>query len=348
MKAFKQLGKMIGAAIVAVIILSLIVSVYSLSPLRVQNPLGNTDYVWKPNSIWTNMSEGVSFGRMDANGFNNPEVIENPDIVLLGSSHIESKNVIQYENTAYYLTENFDSHYSVYNMGISGHTLYKVCQYLPKTLSIYRDNEPKYVVIETDCIDLTKAGVDAVLDKTVETTPVYDSGLVATLQKNPAFRQFYHQLDSGMMEILFPELAKNKTTQSNSAVEERDDEAISSEKSKPAVDTAPYDELMPYLGDLKRQYNTDIIIVFHPKERLNADGSLSFTNNQNTAVFAEYADKYGITYIDMTDSFEQIYNEDHHVPHGFVTGEIASGHLNKYGHKAIADRIYDAIVGMED
>lgn len=347
MNAVKQLGKMIGAAIVAVIILSLIVSVYSLSPLRVQNPQGNTDYVWKPDSIWANMSEGVSFGRMDDNGFNNPEVVEDPDIILLGSSHIESKNVNQNEDTAYYLTEDFDSRYSVYNMGISGHTIYKVCQYLPDTLSRYQGNMPKYVVIETDDIDLTKAGVDAVLNKTVERTPVYDSGLVATLQKNPAFRLFYHQLDSGMMEILFPELAKNKTLQGDSTVDAKDDVASSAESNKPAVDTVPYDELMSYLGDLEQEYNTDIIIFFHPYEQLNADGSLSFTNNENTAVFAEYANKYGITYIDMTDSFQQMYYEDHHVPHGFVTGEIASGHLNKYGHKAIADRIYDAIVGME-
>ena len=345
MKAVKQFGKMIGAAFVAVIILSLIVSVYSLNPLREKNPQGNTDYVWKPDSLWMNMSEGVSFGRMDANGFNNLEVIEDPDIILLGSSHIESKNVNQNENTAYYLTESFDFSYSVYNMGISGHTLYKVCQYLPDTLSVYQDNEPNYVVIETDDIDLTKAGVDAVLNKTVKKTPVYDSGLVATLQKNPAFRLFYHQLDSGMTEILFPELTKNKASTSNSTVETQDNVVSSTEK--PAVDTDPYDELMSYLGDLEKQYNTEIIIFFHPYEKLKADGSLSFTNNENTAVFAEYAGKYGITYVDMTDSFEQMYDEDHHVPHGFVTGKIASGHLNKYGHKAIADRLYDAISGME-
>ena len=92
---------MVGAAIVAVIILSLIISIYSTSPVRVENPQGNTDYVWKPDSLWMNMSEGISFGKMDGKGFNNLEAIENPDIVLLGSSHIESKNVNQHENTAY-------------------------------------------------------------------------------------------------------------------------------------------------------------------------------------------------------------------------------------------------------
>ena len=95
MSAIKQLGKMIGAAIVAVIILSLIIFIYNTSPLRVKNPHGNTDYVWKPDSLWSNMSEGVSFGKMDGNGFNNLEMIDNPDIILLGSSHIESKNVNQ-------------------------------------------------------------------------------------------------------------------------------------------------------------------------------------------------------------------------------------------------------------
>ena len=338
---------MISAFIIAFIVLSLIVSVYSLNPLRKKNPQENTDYVWESDALWINMSEGVSFGIMDANGFNNLEVIENPDIIMLGSSHIESKNVNQNENTVYYLSENFSDRYSVYNMGISGHTFYKVCQYLPITISLYQKNTPKYVVIETNNIDLTEEGVDSVLSRTVEKTPVYDSGLMATLQKNPAFRLFYHQLDSGMLEILFPELTKTKLNQNDDKAATKEDSVAIYANTADTVDVTPYDKLMSYLGNLENQYDTNIIIFFHPCEKLNTDGSLSFTNNQNTVVFSEYAEKYGITYIDMTESFTQMYYEDHYVPHGFMTGEIASGHLNKYGHKAIADRIYDAIVGME-
>ena len=347
MKAIKQLGKMIGAAVLAVVILSFITSIYSTSPLRVKNPQGNTDYVWKPDSLWSNMSEGISFGKMDEKGYNNLEVVDNPDIILLGSSHIESKNVNQKENTAYYLSENFDRKYTVYNMGISGHTIYKVCQYLPKTLSLY-DNVPKYVIIETDDIALTQEGVDAVLNNTVEKTPVYDSGLIATLQKIPAFRQFFHQLDSGMLEMLLPELSKTKSSSNNPGTAERSKNNKSVKDEDLLTSYPQYEQLMSYLEELQNQYHTKIIIMFHPFEKLNKDGSISFTNNDKADVFDVFAKQHNIAFLNMTDRFERMYNEDHHVPHGFITGEIAAfAHLNKYGHKAIADGIYDIITGLE-
>lgn len=347
MKTVKQLGKMIGAVIVAVIILSLIISVYSTSPLRAKNPQGNTDYVWKPDSLWLNMSEGVSFGKMDGKGFNNLEVVDNPDIILLGSSHIESKNVNQNENTAYYLSENFDNEYSVYNMGISGHTIYKVCQYLPETLSL-SDNVPKYVIIETDDIALTQEGVDAVLNHTVKIHRYYDSGLVATLQKNPAFRQFYHQLDSGMMGMLLPELVKPKSAQNQTDVIEQSNNEETANNKDYVQEYPQYDQLMSYLEELQKQYNTKIIIMFHPFEQLNEDGILSFINNNTDEIFASTAKNHGITFLNMAERFEKMYDEEHHVPHGFITGEIAaSAHLNKYGHKAIADGLYDTITGLE-
>lgn len=295
-----------------------------------------------------NMSEGVSFGKMDGKGFNNLEAIENPDIILVGSSHIESKNVNQQENTAYYLAEDFEGKYSVYNMGISGHTIYKACQYLPNTLSLYQDQAPKYAVIETDDIALTQAGVDAVMNHMVEKTPVYDTGLIATLQKNPAFRLFYHQLDSGMMEMLLPELTKpKKSTQNQTGVAEQPD-SDSALASNESVQSQPqYDQLLFYLGDLQKQYHTKIIIMFHPFEQLNEDGSLSFINNTTADIFAASAEKYDITFLNMADRFEKMYTEEHHVPHGFITGEIGSGHINKYGHKAIADGIFDTITGLE-
>ena len=347
MKIVKQLGKMVGAAIVAVIILSLIISVYSTSPLRVENPQGNTDYVWKPDSLWMNMSEGISFGKMDGKGFNNLEVIEDPDIILLGSSHIESKNVNQHENTAYYLSERVEGRYSAYNMGISGHTIYKVCQYLPKTLSLYQGHVPKYVVIETDDIALTQTGVDEVMNHTVEKTPVYDTGLVATLQKIPAFRLFYHQLDSGMKEMLLPELSKSKREQNQTGAAEQSDRDSTTANAETVRSQPQYDQLMSYLGDLQEQYHTKIIIMFHPFEKFNDDGSISFINNKTSDMFATSAEKHGISFLDMAERFEKMYIEDHRVPHGFITGEISSGHLNKYGHEAIADGIYDTITGLE-
>ena len=48
---------------------------------------------------------------------------ETCDDLILGSSHAESMNVMRNENMCALLNEKFDGKYSVYNMGISGHTI---------------------------------------------------------------------------------------------------------------------------------------------------------------------------------------------------------------------------------
>ena len=75
------------------------------------------------------MTEGIAHGRFDANGYNNLAVIENPNILLLGSSHMEAVNVNQDENIAFLLANELNGTHSVYNLGISGHNFIKVCKY---------------------------------------------------------------------------------------------------------------------------------------------------------------------------------------------------------------------------
>lgn len=98
---------------------------------------------------------------------------------------------------------------------------------------------------------------------------------------------------------------------------------------------------------MEKEYDTQIIVMFHPFETLNADGSISFAQAEYAEIFSKVAQKYGIGFVDMTEDFEKMYYEEHHVPHGFSTGEIGAGHINKYGHAAIADRLYRYIESSE-
>ena len=43
-----------------------------------------------------------------------------------------------------------------------------------------------------------------------------------------------------------------------------------------------------------------------------------------------------------------MYYNENHVPHGFPTGKLGSGHLNKYGHYAVADELYNEIIKLEE
>ena len=191
MKPIKTLFKTVLAGLTALAILCVIMLGYYFIPLRENNSKQNTDYVWAKNSPWVSLTEGASFGVTDADGFINKDVVENPDIRFLGSSHTESMNVLQSENMCALLNDKFDGKYTAYNMGISGHTIYKVVQYLNATLNIYQ-NAPKYVIIETGDVALTDVDVHQALSGEVKKTKVVDTGLLYQMQKVPYFRMMYH------------------------------------------------------------------------------------------------------------------------------------------------------------
>ena len=333
MKIAKNILKTFFAGMTAFAILCGIMLFYSFIPSRVENSIGNTDYVYDSDNIWVRATEGISFGKVDSNGFNNKNVIENPDIVVLGSSHAEAMNVYQNEDMTGLLNEKFGEKYSVYNMSISGHTFFKVVQYLPKTLSAF-DNVPKYIIIETSTTILPQKDVDMAINGTVAKTKV-NSGLIAELQKLPFLRQIYHQLDSGMMDMLLSNQKQSGGASSDSGTEEI------------VIDKTPYETMFSYLQKLEQEFNTQIIVMYHPFETLNADGSIGFSNKEFTEVFGDFAETYQISFVDMTETFETMFYNDHYVPHGFSTGALAEGHINRYGHSAIADRLYKFIIDFE-
>jgi len=331
MRILKHLLKCICAGLVAFCILCALFSFYTFTPVHTNNVQENSDYIWPPNAYWSIMTEGIAHGRFDANGYNNIQVIEQPDILLLGSSHMEAVNVQQDENTAYLLNEHLAGSHTVYNLGVSGHHFTKVCKYLPKTLELYADNA-EYIIIETSSTHITVESVDALLNGTVDFTSSHDSGLIAFLQKLPFARQIYHQFSHGLLDLLLPSNNKNASKDSSAPT---------------TANEAAYDALFHYLADTMSQYNAQLIIFYHPTESLQEDGSVVFTFDEGTTMFAQKCEENGIIFLDMTQPFTDMYNESHLLPHGFITGEIGVGHLNAHGHSAIAQQLADIITRIE-
>lgn len=338
MKPIKAIFKTVLAGLAALAILSALMLGYYFMPLRENNPKQNTDYVWMPNTPWASLTEGVSYGVTDADGFINPEVTDNPEILFLGSSHLQAMSVMPEENMCSLLNERFKGEYRAYNMGISGHTIYKVIQYLDSSLKIYK-KEPKYIIIETSDVALSESAVKQALSGEVKKTEVVDTGIIAQLQKVPYFRQMYHQLDTGMMEMLLPD---NRKKADNAIAN-----TAQASNEKPVIAEKPYEETLSYFQKMEKEYNTQIIVMFHPFETINADGTIGFSEADYAKVFSKYAEKYDIGFVDMTNDFEKMYYEEHHVPHGFATGEVGVGHLNKYGHAVIAESLYQYIRSLE-
>lgn len=71
------------------------------------------------------------------------------------------------------------------------------------------------------------------------------------------------------------------------------------------------------------------------------------TDNLYLDCFASTCEDLGIVFVDMTDSFKDLYATEHQLAHGFINTAVGSGHLNKYGHRVIAEKLAEVIQGLE-
>lgn len=96
--------KVCVSGVVALVILSTFTLLYCNSGIHIVNHSGATDYKWEPGQLKTTMTEGISWLRMDENGFNNAYPKEDKvNNLLMGSSRMEAVNVSPESNTAYLL-----------------------------------------------------------------------------------------------------------------------------------------------------------------------------------------------------------------------------------------------------
>ena len=325
-------GKICISGIFALLILNCLLSFYYHLPLHINNSLHTTDYVWEKNSHWIKWTEGISWGKLDANGFNNAKVVENPDVLILGSSHMEATNVFQNENTAFLLQSYFEKEnipLTVYNHGISGHHFLKCCKYLNNNT---KDDSLKYVIIETSKVDFSETEIDNFFNNKIDFTSSYTSGIIGFLQHLPLFRLLWSQLEDGLLQ-LFLSKKTNLVAISNTVT---DDTKIKNS----------YNRLFEYIKE--NSNGKRIIIFYHPTGTPNISGNLTFDTNENSlSLFSDFAEKYGIDFIDLTKDTEKLWQTEHKTTHGFCTGTAFSGHFNRNGHKIAAENLAKKIITQE-
>jgi len=205
---------------------------------------------------------------------------------------------------------------------------------LDASLSLY-DIPPKYVVIETSTVEMTGELASSVINHTVEFTESHSTGFIATLQWLPFFRVLYQNIRNGLLKRILPEIK---------SVSEGEVSSVNIEIDYDALET-----YFKYINDLAQKYGTKIIIVYHQRGTIDEEGNLVFGDNGYLSnAFAEKASGWGIYYIDLTNAFLKEYEVNHHVPHGFETGKLCKGHLNRYGHKVFAYSVADLITEIEE
>ncbi len=322
--AFYMLFKCAVAGVIALAVLSGVCFLVNYSGARVHNESGSTDFKWGENQYRSNALEGFAWFFMDEHGFNNIEdTSKEPDILLMGSSHMEGANVSQKKTTASLLSDKLPL--SVYNIATSGHTIYNCVNNMDNAVKEY--NPSKYLIVETVTAELTVYEMQKVIDGEFEPFESYDSGALYALQKYiPAIKTMYKQV--GFWRDA------DKTPNENTIA-------------KPAEEN--YEEVLENFL-LKAKNSADksgaqLIIFYHPEIKIdeNANAYTEVSDKNKLLAFENACDKLGIIYIDMTDTFTALYNNDHILPYGFYNTGVGSAHLNEHGHKAIAEEIINLI-----
>ncbi len=315
-----MLIKCATASIVALAILSGICFVCSYSGSRIHNESGSTDFKWTKNQYRSTTLEGYSWFFMDKYGFNNIyDNSENPDILLMGSSHMEAANISPSQSVASILCEQLPL--DVYNIAISGHTIYSCVNNMDAAVNEY--NPSKYLILETMTAELSIQEMQKVIDGELDTIVSYDSGILYWLQKYiPAVKSIYKQVDSWRAADAKPVVEVPKK------IEEADYQNVLHDFLLKAKSSA-------------EQSGAKLIIFYHPEIKIdeNANAYTEVEDEIKLRLFKETCDELNIIYLDMTKPFIDMYEQHHLLPYGFSNTAVGAAHLNKHGHKAISEEL---------
>jgi hypothetical protein len=327
-----NLGKIIIAGIIAVLILSIPCLVYFNFSISIPTKGCPTDYVFEKHSYYSRAVEGFGYGRMNNEGFTNIEDYnEQPvDILLMGSSQMEGLQVPQDKTTASLLNKLFSGKEYVYNIGISEHNFSIVANNFEAAIKKYTPK--KYVIIETGSIQFSmQTLVDIIHYKIPEHIPE------SNIRGPRAFLRTTFLKNILYIRLFLYQVKKFRDKANKDKLE--------------GVDGFNKDEylknitmVMQRLNQTTIENNTKLIIFYHPQLVLNKDGSASTnTDTEYLELFKTACGNNGIYFMDMTGVFMEEYKSNHVLPHGFANTAVGTGHLNKNGHRIIAAELFRQI-----
>ena len=341
-KGLYWLLKVIIAACIATLVLSVFSLLYYNNGIRKTSTTGATDYVWE-NRFYSLGYEGYAWGYYDESGYNNVFGISGaePDILLMGSSQMNAYNVSAKYSTAFLLNEALhDSElgYSVYNIGMEGHDFYTCSDNLEDAIATY--SPKKYVIIETMTVALSIDKMEEVLNKTRVKSPAYDKGVIYYLQKIPYLRLLHKKI----RDIQAVNISKE-----NDDIEEVKGCDDSDMDVQALLYNKELDQYMKKLGKLADESGIVLILFYLPSVMINEDGSIGIgVDLEEISKISSVCQNYGIRFVDMSEAFSNNYQKNYELPYGFSNTEIGHGHLNRIGHNLVANELYKTILCLED
>ena len=339
-KVLKYFIKLAISGILALVILSVFCLFYFNPPMPTPQPeeYSNTKYV--ENRFWVSFREGFGFGKTNELGYNDEPIRDNSAqrVAIIGSSHTVGLQVRQ-DKTFSCVTEDLllsdavkENDYECMNLGSAGQffdaTVSNV-EYLAKSF----DNLA-YVVLETPTLNYTEDEFEKMLLGEYHVEPQEKTLIYRAAQNIPFLRLLTNQYQSAKEP-----LASAPATFTENASGERD--YIGYERG--------FRSVAEKLSSLAEEYGFKLIIVHHGAPTVDAEGSFySSHDSVSLDILERCCNDYGIILLDMCQEFADFAQNGTESAYGFANTRPGIGHLNKNGHRLIAQSLYEIISAAKD
>lgn len=291
---------------------------------------GSTDSIWMPRTLIIHNTEGHGIYSADKKGYLNSGELQSSNYILaVGASHTQGKEV----SNGFRYTDLLNSYYGfdkkekkVYNLSQDAYFFPDIIRNFKAILSEFPNSSA--IIIE--------------LMKTVETP----EDLTKALKQRK-----YDELNNGQRtsenlsrkkkftiaikeEIPILSIVKKQVETAFKKEEDVEQDKIDMQKYNNALEKC--------LRLIRSEYNGKLIIIYHPEISICETG-MEIRNDDTANIFEEQCKKQNIIFLNLGGIFMKHYKSDYSVPYGFMNTMIGSGHLNKTGHKIIADELFNLL-----
>ncbi len=340
-KGKKKYGtlKVFGALVVSFVIINAITFAYNHDPKWLKRDGGATKGVYAPGHFILRSDEGFGAAKIDENGYiNRSSNIGKDYVLILGKSHTNGSEVIIGERYVDILDDRLfeEQGRHAYAVSRGGSTFADLLSGFRALTEEFPDSSA--IIIEMTYLDSAEDYELALNQRSFN-----EKMKASYLNEHQSFAQ---ELE-GCIKEYFPAVAYVVNYRIPSV--KLFDKNAFFQASNPSMAALPNDnsetELESSLGSIMKtiraEYDGQIVVLYHPEVSLCENGEMKIDVIPEYDILVECCASNDIELCYMGKQFLDAYQSNYTVPYGFWNTSMGEGHLNRSGHKLIADVIFD-------
>lgn len=361
----KKILSWITAAIAAVICVNFLCLFYIRETGGAERLGGAIYAISQPGRISVNCEEGYGFNRNDENGYTNTtaQLSEDGYILIMGNSMTRGTNTmpkdryVQQLNSLIAKDMGGDASETAYAYSISrgGALFAELASGYDAALAEFPDAKAVVIQLAFENRDL---GISPEYLEQVYNQREFDVTQTAEyIFENESFvSKFKHLVKNAFPLIPFAENRRfNKIGHPfvgafglNRIIMKKDiiSADLKNENDQNALKYAELDALTEALSYLNSKNNIPLIILDMPDIKSFDEDSLTF-NLYKQDIWEEACNEAGVTFIGMTDEFEELFLQERKLPYGYSNTSVGTGHMNKAGNRLVAETLYQKLKELE-